>query len=118
MPKRILVVDDDAINRKLLIKILDRKGFESIEASNGVEALDILKREPIDIVLLDIVMPVMNGLELLQELRKNPQFVGLPVIILTTDDTKKNEALSLGACDVLIKPIKEPELKTLLATYL
>jgi CheY-like chemotaxis protein len=118
MSKKILVVDDDAINRKLLIKILERKGFKSIEASNGVEALEILKKEPIDIVLLDIVMPVMNGLELLQELRKHPKFVGLPVIILTTDDSKKNEAEVLGASDFITKPVSPVQVLDKIGEYI
>jgi CheY-like chemotaxis protein len=117
--KKILVVDDEAVNRKLVTTILKKKkGLEPIEASNGVEALDILKKEPVDIVLLDIVMPVMNGLETLQEIRKIPQFVGLPVIILTTDDTKKSEAEVLGANDFITKPVSPGQLLDKIGEYI
>jgi len=103
--KRILVVDDDPINRKLIVKILSKKDFESIEAGNGVEAFSVLTNNDIDIILLDVVMPVMNGIEFLKEIKTKPEYTNLPIIILTTDDGKKTEALSLGANDVIIKPI-------------
>ena len=115
---KILVVDDDMINRKLLSVLLKKGSYEVIEAENGMEAFNIIKNEPVDMVLLDIVMPIMDGIDLLKSLKQDDNYKNIPIAILTTDDTKKNEALSLGACDVLIKPIKEPELKTLLATYL
>ena len=111
---KILIVDDDMINRKLLNVLLKKNGYETIEAENGSEALYVIKNESIDMVLLDIVMPVMNGIELLERLKQDEQFKTIPIAILTTDDTRKNEALEKGACEVLIKPIKEPDLKTLL----
>jgi CheY-like chemotaxis protein len=63
-------------------------------------------------------MPVMNGLELLQELRKHPKFVGLPVIILTTDDSKKNEAAVLGASDFITKPVSPVQLLDKIGEYI
>ena len=108
---KILVVDDDMINRKLLNVLLKKSGkYEVIEAENGMEALNIIKNEPIDMVLLDIIMPVMDGMDLLKILKSDENFKNIPVAILTTDDTKKTQALELGACDVLIKPIKEPDI--------
>ena len=119
---KILVVDDDMINRKLLNVLLKKSGYTDIvEAGDGLEALEKIKSEPIDMVLLDIVMPKMDGIDVLKTLKKEPnyaEYAHIPVAILTTDDTKKNEALSLGACAVLIKPIKEPDLKALLANSL
>ena len=119
---KILIVDDDMINRKLVIAYLKKNGYtNTLEAENGLETLDKIKSEPIDLILLDIVMPKMDGIDVLKTLKKDANYApyaNIPVAILTTDDTKKNEALALGACNVLIKPIKEPELKTLLATYL
>jgi CheY-like chemotaxis protein len=109
--KKILVVDDDNINRKLLNVLLKKTGkYEVIEAENGMEALNIIKNESIDMVLLDIIMPVMDGIDLLKILKSDENFKSIPIIILTTDDTKKSEALAVGATNVLIKPIKEPEL--------
>jgi len=111
---KILVVDDDMINRKLLNVLLKKSNYDVIEAENGMEAYNIIKAEPIDMVLLDIIMPVMDGIDLLKLLKKDDNYKSIPVAILTTDDSKKNEALNLGACAVLIKPIKEPDLKALL----
>ena len=111
MAKKVLIVDDDMINRKLISKTIERKGYLPIEATNGIEALTILKTEDkIDLILLDIVMPVMNGIEFLQEIRKQPEYLSIPIIVLTTDDSKKNEVLNLGAKDIMIKPINPIQL--------
>jgi len=118
MPKKILVVDDDPINRKLIVKILSKKGFDAVEAGNGVEAFSILEKESFDIVLLDIVMPVMDGIEFLKEIKLKPEYLNLPIIILTTDDTKKVEALNLGANDVIIKPISPVTLLETIEKYI
>ncbi len=113
--KKILVVDDDMINRKLLNVLVKKMGdYKIIEAENGMEALNIIKNEPIDMILLDIIMPVMDGIDLLKILKSNDDLKDIPVAILTTDDTKKNEVLSLGAINMLIKPIKEPDLRNLI----
>jgi CheY-like chemotaxis protein len=113
--KKILVVDDDMINRKLLNVLVKKAGdFEVLEAENGLEALNIIKNEPVDMVLLDIIMPVMDGLDLLKILKSDEVYKHIPVAILTTDDSKKGEALSLGACEVLIKPIKDSDLRKIL----
>jgi len=115
--KKILVVDDDPINRKLIIKIISKKGFEAIEAGNGVEALGALKENNVDMILLDIVMPVMDGIEFLKEIKSMPEYINLPIIILTTDDSKKTEALALGADDVIIKPISPVTLLEKIENY-
>jgi CheY-like chemotaxis protein len=115
---KILVVDDDMINRKLLNVLLKKSGYNVIEAENGMEALNIIKQEQIDMILLDIIMPIMDGIDLLKILKNDDNYSKIPVAILTTDDTRKNEALKLGACAVLIKPIKEPDLKVLLTNNL
>lgn len=117
----ILVTDDDMINRKLLIVMLKKAGkYNIIEAQNGLEALDIVKASnpKIDLILLDIIMPVMDGLDFLKILKSEPEFSELPVVILTTDDSKRNEAMQSGALDVIIKPIKEIQIKETLNRYL
>ncbi|ACM92445.1 response regulator DrrA [Nautilia profundicola AmH] len=108
--KKVLVVDDDPINRKLIVKILSKKGFEAIEAGNGVEAFTALENNDVDLILLDIVMPVMDGIEFLKEIKTKPAYINLPIVILTTDDSKKMEAKDLGADDVIIKPVSAIEL--------
>jgi len=116
--KKILVVDDDPINRKLIIKIISKKGFQAIEAGNGVEAINTLKTEKVDMILLDIVMPVMDGIEFLKEIKSKPEYINLPVIILTTDDSKKMEVMALGANDVIIKPISPVTLLEKIENYI
>ncbi len=111
---KVLAVDDDMINLKLLKSMLGKAGnvSEVIEASNGSDAIGILKsRDDIDLILLDIIMPVMNGIEMLKVVRADENLKQLPIIVLTTDETKKGEALEFGANGFLMKPIRADELK-------
>jgi len=117
MSKKILIVDDDATNRKLLEAILKRGNHEVIEAENGIEALNKLTPD-IDIILLDLVMPLMGGLEFLEVLpSKKPECMNIPILVLTTDDSKKVEALNKGAKEVLIKPVNPTLLLDKVSTY-
>jgi len=105
----ILAVDDDMINLKLLKSMLMKTAgvAEVIEAKNGADAINVLKeRHDIDMILLDIIMPVMGGLEMLQVVRADENLKQLPIIVLTTDETKKTEALELGANGFLMKPVR------------
>lgn len=84
---------------------------EVIEAKNGADAIGFIKsRNDIDLVLLDIIMPIMNGLEVLRVVRLDDNIKQTPIIVLTTDETKKTEALELGANSFLMKPIRSVEL--------
>jgi len=112
---RVLAVDDDMINRKLIKSMLMKTDnvSEVIEAANGMDALDILKKDTsIDIVLLDIIMPIMGGIDFLKVARADDQMKGIPVIVLTTDETIRAEALNVGANDFLTKPIRERDIVT------
>lgn len=109
----ILAVDDDLINLKLLKSMLTKNPNvkEVIEAKNGADAIGHIKsRNDIDLVLLDIIMPIMNGLEVLKVVRSDDNIKQTPIIVLTTDETKKTEALELGANSFLMKPIRSTEL--------
>jgi len=107
--RKILVVEDNALNRSLLCEIL-RPGYDVVEAENGREALDCLRRDGggFDLILLDIVMPVMNGYEFLAEVKKDPALSAIPVIVTTQNDGESEEvtALSCGAADFVAKPYK------------
>ena len=109
---KVLAVDDDMINLKLL-KVMLMKApnvYQVVEAKNGADAIGILKaQDDIDIILLDIIMPVMGGIEMLQTIRADESLRQLPVIILTTDETKKTEALECGANGFLMKPVREKD---------
>ncbi|MEG2084773.1 MAG: EAL domain-containing protein, partial [Clostridia bacterium] len=101
----VLIVDDVAINRIVLKKILQDK-FAFLEAENGKEALDILKQNQVDLILLDISMPVMDGKEFLQYKKNCPELDGTPVIMITADDSPEQQisTFTLGANDYIVKP--------------
>ena len=110
---KVLAVDDDMINLKLLKSMLMKSPIvsEVVEAKNGADAIDVLKAQSdIDIILLDIIMPVMGGIEMLKIVRADDNLNQLPIIVLTTDETKKGEALEAGANGFLMKPIRESDL--------
>ncbi len=115
---KILAVDDDFINLKLLHSMLKKNNSisEVIEAKNGLEALNTLKEHAdIGLILLDIKMPIMDGIEFLNNLESMPNLNKTPVIVLTTDETRRNEAFNHGAFDFLVKPIREAELRKKIA---
>ncbi len=110
---KVLAVDDDLINLKLLKSMLLKTGYvgEVVEAKNGADAIGALKNDPdFDVVLLDIIMPVMGGIDMLRVLRADENLRQPPVIVLTTDETKKAEALEAGANGFLMKPVREKDL--------
>ncbi len=107
--KKILVVEDNMINREMLCEILDPM-YEVLEAENGQEALEILGqyKEEISLILLDIIMPVMDGYTFLSHMKADPNYSPIPVIVTTQSDTEADEvaALSHGATDFVSKPYK------------
>lgn len=110
---KVLTVDDDLINNKLIKSMLSKNAdiSEVIEASNGADAIEILNsRDDIQVVLLDVVMPIMGGIETLQVIRSDRTMEKLVVIMLTTDESKRGQALKLGANDFIRKPVKAAEL--------
>ncbi|MCE9580284.1 MAG: response regulator [Deltaproteobacteria bacterium] len=119
-PPRILVVDDDRANRKLLADLVAREGCEAILASGGAEALAILLREPVDLMLLDIMMPGLDGLGVLTELQRQGALPALPVVVVTAleDRQLRIDALSAGAIDFLSKPIDRLEVALKIRTLM
>jgi len=106
----VLSVDDDFINLKLVSSILKKNENvnQVFEASNGLEALKVLKEhENIQLILLDMMMPVMNGIKFLDYTTADENFKNIPVIVLTTDESKKYEVNDKGIYDFLVKPIRE-----------
>ncbi|MDE3003837.1 MAG: response regulator [Gemmatimonadota bacterium] len=110
--RRILVVDDEPHIRRVLEVILGSSGFDVVLASDGMQGLDNLGREPVDLILLDLMMPRANGLEILSKIRANPERANTPVIILTAkgQDTDREAALAGGASDFLTKPFSPKKL--------
>ena len=113
MALKVLVVDDDFINRKLIQTLLKKnpKVTEIIEAENGSDALDKMKKDPsINLILLDIMMPIVDGIEFLKIFRSDMTNAHIPVIVLSTDDTRKTEVYDNGANDFLRKPVMQDNL--------
>ncbi|RRS32938.1 MAG: response regulator receiver protein [Epsilonproteobacteria bacterium (ex Lamellibrachia satsuma)] len=120
MALKVLIVDDDFINRKLLQTLLKKNTSvtEIVEAENGSDALDKIKKDPnIDLILLDIMMPIVDGIEFLKIFRSDIANAHIPVIVLSTDDTRKTEVYDNGANDFLRKPVKEDMLSAKIAQW-
>ncbi len=108
----ILVVDDEADLLENIKLALEAEGYRVLMAEDGLEALDILESEPVDLILADIAMPNMNGYQLYERVRENPKWTFTPFIFLTarTMDSDVNYGKELGADDYLTKPIRAAEL--------
>ncbi len=109
MSKNIMVVDDSFTTRKMLSFLLKGEGFNVVSAENGIDALEKLPFSNIDIIITDLNMPQMDGLELVNSLKKNPDYKEIPVIMLTTEseDSDKQKGFEAGASSYLIKPIPQ-----------
>lgn len=101
----VLVVDDTDSARDVAERILRFHGFQAIGAGSGPDALALLEQITPDLVLLDVAMPQMDGLALLEHLRQDPRWQSLPVVMMTAiaDPSSVNRAFGLGACDYLVK---------------
>lgn len=119
--KKILLVDDDARNMFALSSVLEHRNMRVVYAENGLEALDKLEKEPdIDLVLMDIMMPEMDGYEAMQRMRDNPSWSKIPIIALTAkammDDRIK--CIESGASDYITKPVNKDQLLSLIRVWL
>lgn len=119
--KKILVVDDNTINLKLADKILKEvPDYKPIMVPSGARALQFLSKNVPSMILLDIMMPDMDGFETLAELRKNPALAEVPVIFLTADTEAETleKAKAAGAKDLVTKPFKKDVLLNLVEKYM
>jgi len=115
-PIRALIVDDSSVMRKIVERSLRQAGLDLssvIEAGNGVEALGLLDSNSVDLILCDINMPVMDGLELVRHLQTIEKLRGVPVVMITTEGSESNviQALSLGAKGYIRKPFTPDQVK-------
>jgi chemosensory pili system protein ChpA (sensor histidine kinase/response regulator) len=109
---RVLVVDDSISIRKYVQRFLDRSGYEVETATDGMNALEVLGKTKVDAVITDLEMPVMHGYDLMAEMKRNPVFMTIPIIVLTSRAGEKHrqKAIDMGAQDYLVKPFEEQEM--------
>ncbi len=113
---RTLIVDDSSVMRKIVARALQQGGVsmgQILEAANGAEALDILRAQKVDLVLSDINMPVMDGLEFVRQLQGVENAKGVPVVMITTEGSESHvmQAISNGACGYIRKPFTPDQMK-------
>ncbi len=103
----IMVVDDDPDTVSILARHLQREGFVAIEAVSGAECLRLARQHPVDVILLDLMMPEMDGFEVCRALKQDPDTAGIPVIMITARDDldARAEGMRLGVSDFLAKPV-------------
>ena len=113
---RALIVDDSSVMRKIVERSLRQAGLDLssvFEAGNGAEALGLLDTNPVDLILSDINMPVMDGLEFVRQIQTVEKLRGIPVVMITTEGSESNvvQALSLGAKGYIRKPFTPDQVK-------
>ena len=116
MSIRALIIDDSSVMRKIVERSLRQAGVELsnvFEAGNGAEALSLLSKEKVDLILSDINMPVMDGLEFVRQAKTGNSAPGTPIVMITTEGSEANvmEALSLGARGYIRKPFTPDQVK-------
>lgn len=104
---QIMVVDDDADTVSILARHLQREGFVAIEAASGAECIKLVREHPVDVILLDLMMPEMDGFQVCRKLKENPSTAEIPVIMITARDDldARAEGMRLGVSDFLAKPV-------------
>lgn len=114
----ILIVDDEIISRYTLEALLDFENYTLVFAENGLQGLEKAEVMKPDLILLDVMMPGMNGFEVCRRLRANPRLANLPVVMITAwdDPTARSRCLDIGATEVICKPFSGDELHHLVDT--
>lgn len=120
MGKCIISVDDSSTMRRMVSFTLKSAGYDVIEAGDGAEALKLLSSRSVDLVIADINMPKINGIELTRQLRAQPAFARTPILLLTTESEpgKKAEGRAAGASGWIIKPFSQDQLLAVVAKVL
>ena len=118
--KRIMTVDDSSTFRKVLGHSLRSAGYEVVEAAHGEEALEELEGAPVDMVITDITMPGMSGIELIREIRARRRYATLPVVVLSTvdEEEKLREGREAGAAGWITKPFQPEDLLSVVSRLL
>ncbi len=120
MKQNILVVDDEPDVLAVLRKKLEGEGYAVTTAEDGIKALELIRRQPADLVLLDVMMPGKDGFTVLKEMQADQSLRGIPVIMVTAkgENNAIFEGQALGATDYIVKPIDLTQLLTFIRRYL
>jgi CheY-like chemotaxis protein len=112
VPPTLLVVDDDALQRQIVEQIFAAENYQLVFANNGIEALSILRKLHPDLILMDVMMPEMDGLDATRRLKAMTQFAAVPVIMITGQSEGKVvvDSLKAGASDFVVKPFNKATL--------
>lgn len=115
MPQ-IMIIDDSPTDTHLLKKMLEKNGYQTVTAQSGDEGIEVARRERPALILMDVVMPGLNGFQATRELTTNPETSAIPVIIVTRKDQKVDRVWGMrqGARDYLTKPVNEGALMSLI----
>jgi len=119
--KKILITEDSPTMRSLLISTIEAlDGYEIVEAASGFEALRLLPRGKVDLIITDINMPDINGLELISYVKNNPHYRDIPLFIISTERSERDmeKGLALGADEYLTKPFDPLKLQELIKRYI
>jgi two-component system, cell cycle response regulator DivK len=119
MPKKILVVEDDADNRRIVVKVLSVEGYTIIEATDGHQALERARAELPDLILMDLALPNMDGWEATRRIKADPQLRHIPVVALTAFAMRGDEeqARAAGCDDYVAKPARPMVIRTIVKKY-
>lgn len=117
---KILVADDDKSTRELISIVLEDEGYDVVTAMNGLETVEIAAKEKPDLIVLDIMMPQMDGYEALNKIKENEELARIPILVITARTIKIYEKISkgLGAVDHITKPFSPDELLEKIKTFL
>jgi len=119
--KKILIVDDDVRNVFALTSVLEAHGMDVLYAENGKDGVELLRQNPeINLILMDIMMPELDGYETIRHIRSMPQFESLPIISLTAKAMKgdREKSIASGASDYITKPVDTDQLLSLMRVWL
>ena len=116
----LLLVEDNEVNRDMLVRRLQRAGYQILTAGDGETALDLMRQASPQVVLMDMNLPVKDGWTASREAQLDPQLRGIPIIALTAHAMEEDRARALeaGCCDYATKPVDFPRLLTKIATHL
>jgi DNA-binding response OmpR family regulator len=118
--KTILIIEDEVEIRSFIARVLQLEGYAALEAGDGITGMEIIRENPIDLVLLDLRLPGPDGWSVLREIKRDPELAGIPVVVLTAiaETMQRKKTLRMGATSYLIKPLSARSLSLTIAGVL